>query len=126
MSGASWRHSRERVASSCRRSLAAAREVRRRTRASLATGLRFRPPVMTSSGVGRRGGRGGGSSRIRIQDIAIAEDVKISIEKALKLFLADDSASGRTQACDTCTLREADLSVSLLPLSLQSTPSLLP
>ena len=36
----------------------------------------------------------GPKHRMRMQDLAIAEDVKISIEKALRLFLDDDSTTG--------------------------------
>lgn len=39
----------------------------------------------------------GQKGRIRIQDLAIAEDVKISIEKAMRMFLEDDSTTG--EAC---------------------------
>jgi hypothetical protein len=38
--------------------------------------------------------RGQNNGRIRMQDLVIAEDVKISIERALKLFLGDDSTTG--------------------------------
>lgn len=44
---------------------------------------------MAASASGRRNG-----SYLRIQDLAIAEDIKISIEKALKLFLSDEDSTG--------------------------------
>lgn len=37
----------------------------------------------------------GPTNRLRVQDLAIAEDVKINIERALRIFVEDESAIGK-------------------------------